>query len=80
MCSLRYTAIVLTMNNRTAHPCAPCDIPFILNIIAARRASHRKVIRREIAREKVSPGTGREAGLGPATDPSVFKLEVDIEY
>jgi hypothetical protein len=31
--------IVQTMNNRTAHPCALCDIPFILNIIAARRAS-----------------------------------------
>jgi hypothetical protein len=32
--------IVQTMNNRTAHPCALCDIPFILNIIAARRASY----------------------------------------
>ena len=36
-----FLVAVRNLSNRTAHPCAPCDIPFILNIIAAGRASHR---------------------------------------
>ncbi len=31
-----YLNLMRNFTNRTAHPCAPCDIPFILNIIAAR--------------------------------------------